>query len=315
MPVFRSQPSLTQLYPAVGAVLVGVLAVWAFTLSAAREEPTPEKRNTLVATEADSPEVFLAIRPWLASGAEPSPENFQWLAQKGYRWVLSVDSIAPDLDAAAQAGLRYLHLPISYQDVPLQAIATLQALLEEIGDEPLFVHCHHGKHRGPTMAALLLLLREPEQSEEAVQILEQAGTSLDDPGLWKSVREFLPRAHAEVEPLALEESASANDMAQTMGEIDRRFDELKALVDAGPAGLSEEDSSPALMIAEAYRESFRVTKQSQEYDDAFLQLLIEGDALAMQVHADLQSNSPSAAKASLLALKSSCRSCHQRYRD
>ena len=55
---------------------------------------------------------------------------------------------------------------------------------------PLFVHCHHGLHRGPTAAALIcegLRGWSPEQAEKWMTV---AGTATNYSGLYRTVREF-----------------------------------------------------------------------------------------------------------------------------
>src|SRR5438094_677830 len=75
-------------------------------------------------------------------------EGFHSLQQLGIKTIVSVDGARPEVDLARKYGLRYVHLPIGYDAVPReQALRIARAIRDLPG--PVYIHCHHGRHRGP----------------------------------------------------------------------------------------------------------------------------------------------------------------------
>ena len=97
------------------------------------------------------------LAPGLYSGSQPEGDaGFASLRRLGVRTVISVDGSTPDGERAERFGLRYIHLPVGYDGVPRdKAVAAAKAVRELPG--PTYLHCHHGKHRGPAVAACVLL--------------------------------------------------------------------------------------------------------------------------------------------------------------
>ena len=83
----------------------------------------------------------------------------------GRKTVLTLDGAQPDVETAKRHGLRYVHVPIGYDGIPaaraLELAKTFQTL-EPSG--PIFVHCHHGKHRGPAACSIALRSRSGSSS-------------------------------------------------------------------------------------------------------------------------------------------------------
>ena len=138
------------------------------------------------------------LSPRLYSGGDPhGAEALAALKGLGIRTLISVDGAAPDVEAARKLGLRYVHLPIGYDGVPReQAVKLVKAMKTLPG--PVYVHCHHGKHRGPAAAAVCGLATEGWTEEQALAWLERAGTSPDYRGLYASAREFVPPTAEEL---------------------------------------------------------------------------------------------------------------------
>ena len=125
------------------------------------------------------------------SGSEPHGEDgFASLERMGIKTVVSVDGARPNVEEARKHGLRYVHIPIGYDGIPEQAGAALARLVKEV-DGPVYVHCHHGRHRGPA-AAVACIASGATQGKEALGILEKAGTSKDYMGLWRDVEKYKP---------------------------------------------------------------------------------------------------------------------------
>lgn len=169
------------------------------------------------------------ITPRLYSGAQPEGDAaFAELASLGIRTLVSVDGACPDVVAAHRHGLRYVHLPIGYDGISTQRRAQLVKVLSEL-PTPLYVHCHHGQHRGPAAVVVMAMAREGWSSEQAVAWMRQAGTSTNYPGLYGVVRQFRcpdPQQIAAAEELP--ETAVVPARVTAMVDIDAHWSRLKA---------------------------------------------------------------------------------------
>src|SRR5262249_53233573 len=137
------------------------------------------------------------LSPRLYSGGQSGPESFAALRDLGIKTIVSVDGSQPDVEAARRVGLRYVHLPVGYDGIPrdraVRIIKATRAL-----PRPVFVHCHHGKHRGPTAAALCGVASEGWSKGQALAWLKAAGTSPDYHDLFATVDRFTPPSADEL---------------------------------------------------------------------------------------------------------------------
>ncbi|MCA9135049.1 MAG: hypothetical protein KDA45_17895, partial [Planctomycetales bacterium] len=126
--------------------------------------------------------------PNIISGGLPEGDAaFHELASWGIKTIISVDGMAPDVDAAAKYGLRYVHLPHGYDGIPQYRVKELAKAVREL-EGPIYIHCHHGKHRSPTAASVACVSAGLIPAERAIPILELAGTDRDYQGLYASAR-------------------------------------------------------------------------------------------------------------------------------
>jgi protein tyrosine phosphatase (PTP) superfamily phosphohydrolase (DUF442 family) len=124
----------------------------------------------------------------VVAGSEPhGAAALRALADMGIKTVISVDGKAPDAAAAAAFGLRYVHVPIQYKGLSDGEIADLAKTFREL-DGPFYVHCFHGKHRGPAGAAVgrMVLDGAPRQTVIA-EMRQYCGTSAKYEGLYRDV--------------------------------------------------------------------------------------------------------------------------------
>jgi protein tyrosine phosphatase (PTP) superfamily phosphohydrolase (DUF442 family) len=120
----------------------------------------------------------------LYSGASPEGDaGFAALQQLGVRTIISVDGAKPDVAMARRHGLRYVHLPVGYDGIPRERALQLALAVRDLPG-PIYVHCHHGKHRGPAAAvAIMLCLEESFTTDAAEAWLKRAGTDPHYTGL------------------------------------------------------------------------------------------------------------------------------------
>jgi protein tyrosine phosphatase (PTP) superfamily phosphohydrolase (DUF442 family) len=250
------------------------------------------------------------------SGSEPhGEEGFDSLAQLGVKTVISVDGAKPNVKAARKFGLRYIHIPIGYDGVPEEAGMALARAMRDAGT-PVYVHCHHGKHRGPAAAAVACIASGDVANKDAIGILERAGTSKDYKGLWRDVKAYKPPAAGTPLP-ELVEVAEVGSFTAAMSQVDRSFDNLKLCRDATwgvpPDHPDLVSAQEALLLVEGLHEAGR--NLGDAYDERFKKWLAEAESQATQLRADLQKKNASAANARLVAIEKSCKQCHQDYRD
>lgn len=264
----------------------------------------------------------------LYSGSSPEGDTgFASLAKLGIKTVLTVDGARPDVERAKKHGLRYVHLPIGYDGVPQeQAVKIARAVRDLPG--PAYLHCHHGKHRGPAAAAVAVLCLDERCSiEAAVAIMKQAGTDPHYAGLYASPAKLCRPTKAELDavPGEFPEVARVAALARMMVEIDERWDHLKAIKKAGwkaPADAPDLDPPhEVLQLREHYREAGRQPESTKKYPDELRSWLAEAEAGAKELEQLLRLGKTKGGVESAAAdmhfqrLAASCAACHAKYRD
>jgi protein tyrosine phosphatase (PTP) superfamily phosphohydrolase (DUF442 family) len=260
-------------------------------------------------------------------GSEPQgAEAFAALREQGIRTIVSVDGARPDVATAGRYGLRYVHIPIGYDGIPESSRQQLTQVAWTI-DGPVYVHCHHGRHRGPAAAAVVCLAAGSLNAEQATALMTRAGTGKDYAGLWRDVRHFVPPP-ADAELPALVEVAEVASLAAAMAGLDRSFDHLKLCATAGWKAPDEHPDlvpvTEALLVREGLAESLRhVKKEASESLDAadpgaseeFRTWLADSVKEAEQLEEAVRRSDAVLADQLLKQLDRSCRQCHEKYRN
>ena len=90
----------------------------------------------------------------LYSGSGPEGDaGFSSLQTLGVKTVITVDGAAPDVARAERFGMRYVHVPVGYDGIPREEAWRLAKAARDLPG-PVYVHCHHGMHRGPAAAVV-----------------------------------------------------------------------------------------------------------------------------------------------------------------
>lgn len=256
----------------------------------------------------------------LGQGGQPVGEvAFRNLAALGYTTVLSVDGAKPDLELAAKYGLRYVHVPIEYSGIERdQALRIVQAV--RTSDGPVFVHCHHGLHRGPAGAMVARIAVDGITNEEAVKELKDSNCSAKYTGLYRDIGAFTAPTAEELAkvPTDLPSYVSPGDVPAHMAVASRIFERLAACDKAGwKAPEGSPDVSPkheATMLRESFREMLRLD-EVKTHEDRYVKWMTQSEADCATLEAAVAGGKNADASAALTRVKKTCDTCHAQYRD
>lgn len=249
---------------------------------------------------------LISVGDDLFSGSSPEgDEGFRSLEGLGIKTIISVDGASPDVAAAKAHGLRYVHIPVGYGGLTRdQAVMLCKAATDYPG--PVYVHCHHGKHRGPAAVALIRLARGGWSADDALAFLKTAGTDPRYEGLYANVRDFTPPTADELRacPATLPEKVDVGGLAARMVEIDEVWDRLK----------KQPAAADAVQLVEHYREAIRLPDPLGR-GPKFSTLLAEAEAAAGDLERGVRSGNDGARKAAFDRSAGLCVSCHREFRD
>lgn len=313
------------------AVLVGVSAVNVALLAAdpapttgpASTQPVKIKAFKFI-DDKRLHNVHVVVDGKVISGAQPDDEAaFKALSDLGIKTIVSVDGAQPDVDLAKKYGMRYIHLPISYDKVPdEQGKMIAKALNEFSPDGAVYVHCHHGKHRSAAATAVACVSTGLLKPEQADSVLETFGTGANYKGLWKSAREAKPIDPAALAAMKVEwiEKAQINDTAAHMVKVDMHWDHLRQVKAAGwQSPPDHPDLNPpheALQLQEHFTETSRLPEFADRPEDYRKWMKVSDDAARdLQTALAAKPVDTTGAEAAFKTIAASCVSCHKAYRD
>jgi protein tyrosine phosphatase (PTP) superfamily phosphohydrolase (DUF442 family) len=244
----------------------------------------------------------------------------------GIKTIISVDGARPDVERARKYGLRYVHLPIGYDGVPRdQALRLARAVRDLPG--PVYLHCHHGKHRGPAAAAAVLLCLDSTcPAEQALAVLRKAGTDERYTGLYAMARELRRPTSDELNRVNADFPAVAEvaGLAKAMARLDEHWDRLKQVRAAGwktpPDHPDLDPAHEALQVVEQYREALRLPATPRRPQE-FTTWLADAETAARNLETILRRGKQAgrvdarAAETSFKVATKACNRCHSKYRD
>ncbi len=260
------------------------------------------------------------------SGGQPEGDAaFAELAALGVKTVISVDGATPDVDAAKAHGLRYVHLPHGYDGISEQRVQELAKAVRDLPG-PIYIHCHHGKHRSPAAATAACVAVGFLQPQQALAVLQTAGTSPNYQGLYDSAESARKLDEALLDALEVEfqETVAIPPMADAMVHIEHTQDHLKMLSAAGWKPTEEHpDLDPpheALLMREHFTELLR-TEEVQQQAEQFRVWLEESETAASELEAILRDTVRphdevvTLANEALQRISTNCSNCHKQFRD
>ena len=263
----------------------------------------------------------------ISGGLPDGEEAFQELQDLGIKTIISVDGAKPDLELAKKHGLKYVHLPHSYDGVPEQRGYELAKAVRDF-EGPIYIHCHHGKHRSPAAAAVACITAGLIEPAMASSILQLAGTNPNYRGLYESAQSAQKLDATVLDALKADfpESAELTPMAETMVHLEHTQDRVKMIAAAGwKSPASHPEIIPAqevLLLKEHFTELLRAEGAAKE-TEGFQAMLRESESAANDLETALTNWSdsgaalpiPDALPMSFEKIAKNCVACHTQYRD
>jgi len=262
------------------------------------------------------------------SGGQPEGDAaFEELRELGVKTILSVDGARPDAKTAARFGLRYVHLPHGYDGIPNVRVKELAKAVRDL-EGPIYIHCHHGKHRSPAAASVACVGAGLIPSSEARSVLTLAGTSRNYRGLYQSAEEARPLEAALLDELEVEfrETVEIPPLAEAMVALEHTHDRLNAIAKDGwrtpPDHPDLEPAHEALLLREQFTELLRV-EYVRAQPGEFQAILRDSESAAQELEEGLRDWMPSMSQVaqpeslSRVAdrIATNCKACHATYRD
>ena|GEM_PF-305402 len=261
------------------------------------------------------------------SGSSPEGEgSFASLKKLGVKTILSVDGAKPDVETARKHGMRYVHLPHGYDGISTNLQLQLAKASETLAG-PIYVHCHHGRHRGPTAAAVICQANSGWTAAEAEAWLVAAGTAPQYTGLYDVVRNFSKPTKKQLGEVSCNfpETAQVSGLVDAMVDIDHRWDHLKAVRTAGYQVPREhpdiKPANEAVILWEHYREAQRLA-DGAHHGAQFIERLKaaeieakEAERLLRLFAADPKREIRAQLDETFDAMAKTCSACHKTHRD
>jgi protein tyrosine phosphatase (PTP) superfamily phosphohydrolase (DUF442 family) len=266
------------------------------------------------------PNLVQVHREVYSGGLPEGADAFEELRTMGIRTIISVDGVTPDVHNADSHQMQYVHLPHGYDGIPEARVLELAKAIREL-PKPIYIHCHHGRHRSPTAASVACLAAGLITPTDARAVLEIAGTGKNYRGLFASVESvrFDPSRNWMQLQVDFQPIAPIPPIARSMVSIDHFFSRIQS---AQSAAQSDETTSKStrrsmgidmahdlLMLKELYVELIREPNATN--DPSFSKYLTDGIAIIDSMSA----SDNESMKMLIQPLEQNCKSCHQIYRD
>ena len=267
----------------------------------------------------------------ILSGSEPEGHlALEHLAELGIRTILSVDGKAPEHEAAAILGMRYVHVPIRYHGIePEEQLAIAKTFRELEG--PFYVHCFHGKHRGPAAAAIGRVVRDGAPREQAIAEMRQyCGTSSSYEGLYATIAAGdLPSAEQTAAfEFDFAPEHRVEGLRQAMVELPRSFDLLVDMSERDwqpkadhPDANARNEAAKLVELFEQLNGDGEVLAAPADFRRHVAESIEHSKALVRELEqaalgpVDGRDEANDAAREALQALRQVCRECHREYRN
>lgn len=266
----------------------------------------------------------------IISGAEPADEEaLATIASWGVETILSVDGKVPDHETAEELGMRYVHVPIQYSGIERDELLKIAKTFREL-EPPFYVHCYHGKHRGPAGAAVGRVVLDGVPRDRAIAEMRQwCATASKYEGLYSTIATADLPADEETASFDFDFSPahSFEGLRGAMVQMARKWDLLEAAERRDWAPDPDHPDVDVLQEATQLHQVYEATSNLEEiraYPDDFRAWLEDGRSGAEALVRALEERSMAAqpatealaaADTAYTRLAESCADCHTGYRN
>lgn len=266
-------------------------------------------------------ENLIEVVPGLLSGSAPEGDaGFAELQRRGVRTIVSVDGARPDVEAAHRHGMRYVHLPVGYHGIERDRQLEIARAVRDLPG-PVFVHCHHGRHRGPAAAASAAVALGRLDADRGVAFMKQAGTSSHYAGLYQCVQELQPADERALQQARADfpEIAPVPDFVRAMSDAQAALDHLVEIRDSG---WRTPPTHPDLVpVAEAARlaglmQALQDDTEPERQTADFAERMKLSVSACQELERAMSADAPQAELTSALQrVNNACKACHEVYRN
>ncbi len=295
------------------------LLACALVLDACHAPPSPQ---SVEPTNPPGLHNVVTYVPGLISGGAPQGDDaFDTLRSWGVVTIISVDGATPDVERAAAHGIRYVHLPMGYNGLDATQRLELARAVRDLPG-PIYIHCHHGKHRSAGAAAAAAVTLGRIQTSGAIARMHVSGTAPEYQGLFACVSAATVATAQELDsaPNEFPQVHVASTLVQAMVHIDELVDQLKEVEKAGWQVPAQHADLVPPAIAGLLADHLRVLCEQEcagTRTDQFMELLTASTAAAQHLEGRVvDGNSTQQQRsAALKSLVASCKDCHVKYRN
>ncbi len=321
--------SLLMMFAVGAAGTLGVIALVSCASQAKQPAKTQPKVHgpTMADTKpADLPGLhnIVAYHDNYWSGSVPEGEaGFDTLAGMGVKTIISVDGAAPDVTSAKERGIRYIHLPIGYNGFDeSRKLELARATRDAMNDGPVYIHCHHGKHRSAGAAGTVVASLGWATNEEMIGRMKVSGTAAGYKGLYAATASacvLSPEIINSVDPEFPEVSGPVG-FVKSMVEMDEAIEQLKAIEKAGWTVPNDHPDLVPPAIAGHLTDLLRVCAEgdrARSKPSGFADLLHKNSAEAQMLEDMIAAGEKDTKRLSdqFKLIAATCKDCHVKYRD
>jgi hypothetical protein len=254
--------------------------------------------------------------------------GFDSLKSWGVLTIISVDGALPDIERAKSRGMRYVHLPIGYHGFDEARKLELARAVHDL-PRPIYMHCHHGKHRSAGAAGSVSVTLGWSTADDAVARMKVAGTSPAYEGLYRCTASASKVADAVLATARADfpEVSRPKGFVRGMVDIDIAWDSIKAVQGAG--WIAPADHPDLVPAAEAGRladtlrlllDDVRVTQMPDEFRTLLARSAADAQSLEHLLAKGTRGERPSRETAERLTaiatgIAATCKACHSAFRD
>lgn len=278
-------------------------------------------------TDRDDLHNVFRLSEHIISGGEPlSDDALAHIKSLGIKTILSVDGKAPNAALAKKLGMRYVHVPIRYGGMTATQLLKVAKTFREL-EAPFFVHCFHGKHRGPAAAAVGRLILDGAGRELALAEMRQwCGTAEKYPGLYATIATGAIPTKAQTDAFDWDFPSTDPIKGIRLGMVrmTRTFDNVKAIAQNGwkpDAAHPDIDPVNEVKMLRQHFDQMAALADTKKRPKDYRAWMVDSQKLAVQLVGSVQETVRGKAGAGPLAdkqlkvLKDLCQRCHEPYRN